>query len=100
MLWRRTGDAANGEPRASTVGLFAAAGPVRLRRWMAHRRTGLDLAEVGLADGVVGEQLGARALQDQPARLEDVGAVGHPQRQVRVLLDQEHDGALPVDLPD
>ena len=57
-------------------------------------------AEVGGLDRRVLGELGAGALADDLARLEDVGAVGPLERLGGVLLDEQHGGALLVDLRD
>src|SRR5919198_4916224 len=58
------------------------------------------LAEVRLADLLVGEQARGVVLEDDPAGLDHVAAVGQAQGLGRVLLHQQDGGALLVDLPD
>ena len=57
-------------------------------------------SEVRLADVVVGEEVGALPLEDDPAVLEDVGAVGDGEGLEDVLLDEENGDARLVDLAD
>src|ERR1700730_18227569 len=52
------------------------------------------IPQIGLADGFVCAQLVARAFDDDVADLEHVGARGVGEREVRVLLDDEHRHAL------
>src|SRR6266545_8197405 len=59
-----------------------------------------DLAEIGLADGLVGPKVGGRARQHDLARLEDVAAMGDVQRLQGVLLDEKDRRSLLVDLLD
>src|SRR5256885_8467945 len=49
--------------------------------------------EVGTADGIVGLHFGGAPAEDDLARLDDVRPVGDGQRQIGVLLDDEHGGA-------
>ena len=53
----------------------------------------MSAPEVRLPDGLVAAQLLGGAGVDDAARLEDVGAAGEGQREVGVLLDEEHGGA-------
>src|SRR5690349_12731156 len=57
-------------------------------------------AEVGRANTVVFQQLSRVALAGDLTRLEDVGTVGTGQRLLRILLDEQHRGALRVDVRD
>src|SRR6185295_6355928 len=69
----------------------------------ASRRPGSDpsvLAEVGLPDRLVLDQVARGPGQDHVARLEHVAAVGDRQRLEGVLLDQQDRRALLVDLLD
>src|SRR5581483_8474585 len=53
------------------------------------------------ADLLGGEQRRRRPVQQHPARLEDVAPVGERQRQLHVLLDEQHREALrPVHVPE
>jgi hypothetical protein len=59
-----------------------------------HRRHPLSgLAQEDLADVGTGDDLASRAGDLDPARDENVGPVGHPERLERLLLDQQHGGA-------
>ena len=57
-------------------------------------------AQVGFADLVIDQQIGTRVLQHHAAVLQHIATVGHLQRLVGVLLDQEHRHALLADLAD
>src|SRR5262245_32724321 len=47
------------------------------------------------------EQLRRRPVEDRASRVEDVPAVGEPERQLHGLLDEDHaDALLPADAPD
>src|SRR5215211_8020068 len=54
------------------------------------KNSAISVAEVGIADGFVLSQLGARALDRDAPDLEHVCAAGRAERELRVLLDDEH----------
>src|SRR5947209_19901131 len=56
--------------------------------------------EIRAAHVVVVEQVAGRALEDDAPGLHHVGAVGHPERSVGVLLDHEHGRPAPPDVGD
>src|SRR3954464_5832941 len=56
------------------------------------------LAEIGLPHVVVAEQPVGLVLHHDVPGLDDVSAIGDPERHVGVLLDEEHGRALVVDL--
>src|SRR4249919_1520330 len=58
------------------------------------RNSVMSVPEVGLADGLVRGQLGARALQRDAPDLEHVCAARGAERELRVLLDHEHGETL------
>src|SRR5262245_31141114 len=57
-------------------------------------------AEIDAADVIVGGQVARGAGQRDAARLHHVAAVGHREREVRVLLDHGHGRALAADVRD
>src|ERR687897_241815 len=69
---------------------------------VAERATlrGLADAQVELADVLVGQQVGARAVPNDPTVLEHVAVVGDRQGHGGVLLDEQDAGPLGVDVDD
>src|SRR5262245_41696157 len=58
------------------------------------KNSAISVAEVGLADGFVLDELGARALERDASDLQHIRAARRAQRELRVLLDDEHREAL------
>src|SRR5690606_18150934 len=83
-------------PRPASVPPAPAAPDVQAR---GLRGPGAD-PEVELLHVLVAPQLLGGALEDEAAALQHVAVVGDGQGLVRVLLDQEHAHAAPVDLAD